>query len=135
MYGQHFQQSMNQPGMVTNSARGQLDKEIFFSFLRLRLRNWSLVTGSAVPSRVSLLIPDSQAECGAYSRNFSRFPRRCPYIPPSTIESVPSLWDHATILRVLPTNGVHCRDFAGIEPVVIEVVPVMSAAFVSPWTN
>ena len=42
---------------------------------RSRLRIWSRETGSAVPSRVSLLILHTQAESGAYSRDSSRFPR------------------------------------------------------------
>ena len=58
------------------------------------LRIWSRETGSAVPSRVSLFILHTQAESGAYLRDSSRVPRRCPYIyfkPPYAIGSVPSL--------------------------------------------
>ena len=44
-------------GKVANPARGQLNKKnVFFSCLRSRLRIWSRETGSAAPSRVSLLI-------------------------------------------------------------------------------
>ena len=56
LYGQHFQHSMEQPGMVTSLARGQLNKENEFLCLRSRPRIWSHETGSAVPSRVSLLV-------------------------------------------------------------------------------
>ncbi|CAM9418616.1 unnamed protein product [Ascophyllum nodosum] len=42
----------------------------FFVFLRSRLRIWSRETGSAVPSRVSLLILHTQAESGAYLTGF-----------------------------------------------------------------
>ena len=48
----------DQPGKVANPARGQLaeqEKEII-PCPRSRLRIWSCETGSAVPSRVSLLI-------------------------------------------------------------------------------
>ena len=41
---------------------------------------WSRETGSVVPSRASPLILHTRAESGAYSRDYSRFPRRCPNI-------------------------------------------------------
>ena len=48
---------MGQPaGKVTSPARGQLNRENIFPCLRACLRIWSRETGSAVPSRVSLLI-------------------------------------------------------------------------------
>ena len=56
MYGHHIQQSMDQPGKVANPARGQLNREKIFPCPRACLRIWSRETGSAVPSRVSLLI-------------------------------------------------------------------------------
>ena len=48
----------DQPGKVANPARGQLNREneYLFPCPRSRLRIWSRETGSAVPSRVSLLI-------------------------------------------------------------------------------
>ena len=45
-----FSKGKDQPGKVANPARGQLDRE------NVRLRIWSRETGSAVLSRVSLLI-------------------------------------------------------------------------------
>ena len=47
---------MDQPGKVANPARGQLNREKIFPCPRACLRIWSRETGSAVPSRVSLLI-------------------------------------------------------------------------------
>ena len=48
---------MDQPGKVANPARrGQLNREKIVSCPRACLRIWSRETGSAVPSRVSLLI-------------------------------------------------------------------------------
>ena len=48
---------MNQPVKVANPARGQLNRENrLFPCPRACLRIWSRETGSAVPSRVSLLI-------------------------------------------------------------------------------
>ena len=52
-----YSKGKDQPGTVTNPARGQLNREkCFFPCPRSRLRIWSRETGSAVPSRVSLLI-------------------------------------------------------------------------------
>ena len=51
-----YSKSMDQPGEVANPARGQLNKEkIIFLCPRSRLKTWSRETGSAVPSRISLL--------------------------------------------------------------------------------
>ena len=48
---------MDQPGKVANPARGQLNRGNEYSTgPRTCLRIWSRETGSAVPSRVSLLI-------------------------------------------------------------------------------
>ena len=51
-----------------------------FSCPRSRLGIWSREMGSAVSSRVSLLIRHLQAESGAHSPDSSRFPRRRPFI-------------------------------------------------------
>ena len=51
-----YSKGKDQSGKVANPARGQLDKDFFFPHLRSRLRIWSYETGSAVPSRISLLI-------------------------------------------------------------------------------
>ena len=59
MYGHTYSKSMDQPGKVANSARGQLNRkenEYFPIRVRSRLRILSRETGSAVPSRVTLLI-------------------------------------------------------------------------------
>ena len=76
------------------------------------LRIWSSETGSAVPSRISLLILHTQAESGAYLRDSSRVPRRRPFIyikPPYAIGSVPSLSGHAfaSRWRLLPRVRRH----------------------------
>ena len=67
---------MDQPGKVTNPARGQLNRENKYSPGRKCLRIWSRETGSAVPSRGSLFILYTQAESGAYLRDSSRFHKR-----------------------------------------------------------
>ena len=52
-----YSKSMDQTGKVTSPARGQLDSEkLIFPYPRSHLRIRSRETGSAVPSRVSLLI-------------------------------------------------------------------------------
>ena len=47
---------MDQPGKVANPARGQLNRENKIPLSPCVLRIWSREMGSAVPSRVSLLI-------------------------------------------------------------------------------
>ena len=56
--------SMDQPGKVADPARGQLNREndYFPVCPRSRLRIWSRETGSAVPSRASLVISITQAD-------------------------------------------------------------------------
>ena len=73
---------MDQPGEVTNPARGQLNmqNEYFPVYPRSRLRIRSRETRSAVPSRFSLLILQTHAEPGAYSRDFSRFTWRGSFV-------------------------------------------------------
>ena len=58
VHGHHVYQSMDQPSKVANPTinSGQLNKEKIFPCPRACLRTWSRETGSAVPSRVSLLI-------------------------------------------------------------------------------
>ena len=95
MYDQPFQRSMAQPDMVANPAvRGQLNREKHIislsSFAPENLL--SSETGSAVPSRVSLLVPHTQFESGAYSRIPPAFRNGVHInIPPTAIGSVSSL--------------------------------------------
>ena len=52
-----YSKSKDQPGKVANSARRQLNREKYlFPCPRSRLRICSVETGSAIPSRASLLI-------------------------------------------------------------------------------
>ena len=90
---------------------------------------WSRDAGSAVPSRVGLLILHTQTESGAYSQDFSRFPRRRPFIylnrHPASCQS------RVYQVTLLRTDGVHCRESVGTGPEVLKVVPVTGAAFSS----
>ena len=82
--------------------------KLIFPCPRTCLRIWSRETGSAVPSRVSLLILHTQAESCAYLRDSSRVPRRRPFMkPPYAIGSVPSLTGHAIAYRWRSLPRVH----------------------------
>ena len=76
MYGQHFQQSMDQPGMVANPVRGELNSENNFSLSLFALEKLASRDrfGRPVPRQ------PPQVESGAYSRDSSRLTRRCPHI-------------------------------------------------------
>ena len=93
---------------------------------RSRLRNWSRETGSAVPSRVSLLILHTQAEYGAYLRNSSRFPRWRQFVYLNRL--TPSGQSRVYRVTQLRTDGVRCRKSASTGPVNVKVVPVRGAA-------
>ena len=75
MYGHTYSKSMDQSNKVANPARGQLNREnIFLSAFAPE----NLVSrdgfGSPVPRQPGHL--HTQAESGAYLRDFSRVPRR-----------------------------------------------------------
>ena len=101
--------------------------ELTFPCTRSRLRVWSPETGSAVPSRVSLLILHTQAESGAYSRDSSRFPSRRPFIYLN--RHTPSGLSRVYQVTQMRTDGVHRRESAGTGPVNLKVVPVTGAIF------
>ena len=59
MYCHTYSKSTDEPAKVANPVRGQLNREneyFIFPCPRSRLIIWSRETGSAIPSRVSLLI-------------------------------------------------------------------------------
>ena len=64
VYDEHFLQSMDQPGIFANPARGKLNREniLIFPCPRWRLRLWSHEMGLAVQPRVCPLIDHTQAE-------------------------------------------------------------------------
>ena len=72
----------NQPGKVANPACGQLAEQgkWIIPCPRSRLRILSRDTGSAVPSRVGLLISILQTESCDYLRDASRSPLQRPFI-------------------------------------------------------
>ena len=112
---------MDQPGKVASPARGQLNRENSFFPPRLRLKNSSRETGSAVPSRVSLLI------------SILRLNLVLTYgIPPEFRGGVhililnrhtPSGQFRVYRVTQLLTDGFHRRESAGTGPVNLKVVP------------
>ena len=97
-----YSKSMDQPGKVASPARGQPNRESKYSLSAFAPEN--LVSrdgfGSPVPRQPAHLY--TQAESGAYLRDFSRIPWRRLFIyfkPPYTIGSVPSLSGHAIAYR------------------------------------
>ena len=90
---------------------------------------WSRETGSAVPSRVSLLISiHTLAESGAYLRDSSRVPRRRGvHLYRHTPSDQSRVYLRVTQLR---TDGVHCRESASTGPVNLKVI---NSKRVLPW--
>ena len=103
IYGHTHSKSMDQPGMVANPARGQLNRgNMNISLSAFAPEN--LISrdgfGSPVPRQPAHL--HTQAESGAYLRDSSRVSRRRPYIylkPPYATGPVPSLSGHAIAYR------------------------------------
>ena len=130
MYGHHitYSKSMDQPGKVTNPARGQLNRENEYGVFpcpRSCLRIWSRETGSAVPSRVliSMLRLNLVLTYGI-PPEFRGGVHFFFFKPPYAIGSVPSLSGHAIAYRWRPLPRVR-RDWAG--------KPKGSSERVLPW--
>ena len=134
-YSHAYSKSMDQPGKVANPARGQLNKENkHFSLCpRSRLGIWSRETGSAVPSRVRLLI------------SILRLNLVLTYgIPPEFRGGVylfilnrhtPSGQSRVYRVTQLRTDSIHCRESAGTGPVNLKLVPNECCLGRSPWTK
>ena len=95
---------VDQPGKVTNPARGQLNRENehFPVRVRSRLRIRSRETGSTVPSRASLLISIPRLNLVLIYEIPPEVLGGVPFIyskPPYAIGSVPRLSDHANAYR------------------------------------
>ena len=79
MYGHHIYRSMNQPGKVTNPARGQLNRENNIPLSPCVPENLVSRDGFSRPVPRQPAHLHTQAESGAYLRDSSRVPRRRPY--------------------------------------------------------
>ena len=72
--------SKNQPGKVANPARGQLKRENEYFPVPVLPENLVSLDEFGRPVARQLAHLYTQAESGAYLRDFSRFPRRRPFI-------------------------------------------------------
>ena len=84
---------MDQPGKVANPACGQLNRKNEISLFVFALENLVSRDGFDSPTPRQPAHLHTQAESGAYLRDSSRVPWRCPFIyfkPPYAIGSVPS---------------------------------------------
>ena len=120
---------MDQPGKVANPARGQLITKMNISLSPFAPENLVSLDGfgSPVPRHPAHL--HTQAEFGAFFTYG---------IPPAFrggvhlfIENRHTPSGQSRVYRVtqLRTDGVHCRESAGIGPVNLKVVPATGAAF------
>ena len=131
MYGHAYSKSKDQPGKVANPAAGDQLNISLSPFAPENLVSRDGFDSRPVPRQPAHL--QTQAESGAYLRDFSRVPRRRPfiYLNRHTPSSQPRVY-RVTHLR---TDGVHCREFAGTGPVNLNVVSNGCCLGRSPWTN
>ena len=97
-----YSKGKDQPDKFANRARGQLNRENhFFPYPRSRLRIWSRETGSAVPSRVGLLISILRLDLVLTYGILPSSAAASTHLikPPYTIGPVPSLSGHASAYR------------------------------------
>ena len=98
----HSKSSIDQPGKVANPARGQLNRKSGNSLSAFVPENFVSRDGFRSPFPRQPAHLHTHAESGAYLRDFSRVPRRRPFIylkPPYAIGSVPNLSGHAIAYR------------------------------------
>ena len=82
---------MDQPGKVANPARGQLNREKNIPLSPCVPENLVSRDGFSRPVPRQSAHLHTQVESGAYLRDSSRVPRRCPFMKPPYASSVPSL--------------------------------------------
>ena len=115
-----YSKGKDQPGEVANPARGQLNRENIFYLSPFAPE--SLVSrdvfGIPVPRQPANL--HTQAESGAYLRDSSRIPRRRLFIYLN--RHTPSGQSRVYRVTQLRTDGVHCRESAGIGPVNLKAI-------------
>ena len=76
---------MNQPGKVANPARGQLNRENNIPLSPCVPENLVSRDGFSRPVPRQPAHLHTQAESGAYLRDYSRVPRRRPFMPYATV--------------------------------------------------
>ena len=126
-------QGKDQPGKIANPARGQLNR-IFF--LPVLVRAWEFGLARQVwQSRLASACssPYSDWIWCLPIRDSSRLPRRHPYF--YLHRHTPSGQSRVYRVTQLRTDGVHCRESAGIGPLTLKIVPNGCWLGRSPWTN
>ena len=101
---------MDQPGKIANPARGQQNRENYFSLFAFAPEDLVSRDGFGSPTPRQPAHLHTQAESRAYLRDSSRVPRRRPIIylkPPYAIGSIPSLSGHANAYRWRSLPRVH----------------------------
>ena len=135
MHGQLIQQSMYRidrvcvPILIVVSWTGK----VIFRCPRSRLKSWSRETGSAVPSRVGLLI-------SVLGLNLALTYEISPGFHGGVHlfilnRHTPSGQSRLYWVTQMRTDGVHCRESAGTGPVNLKAVPNECCLGRSPWTN
>ena len=79
MYGHTYSKNRNQPGKVAHPARGQLNRKNNVSLSPFTPENLVSRGGFGSPILRQPAHLHTQAESGAYLRDFSRVPRRRPF--------------------------------------------------------
>ena len=103
-----YSKSMDQPGKVANPARGQLNRENNIPLSPCVPENLVSRDGFSRPVPRQPAHFHTQAESRASLRDYSRVPRRRPFMkPPYAIGSVPSLSGHAIAYRWRSLPRVH----------------------------
>ena len=126
MYGHTYSKSKDQSGKVVSPTRISWTGKTLLPCPRSCMRIWSCETGSAVPSRVSLLISilrlnlvltygiPTEFRGGIHTFILNRH--------------TPSGQTRVYRVTRFRTDGVHCRESAGTGPVNLKVVSRMGAA-------
>ena len=120
MYGEHVQQRMHQPGMVTNLACGQLNRKNVFFPVHVRARRFR----PSGPASTRLFSPLRVIRCLLFNG-----------LPPAFRGGVhvyrqpPPGQTRFYRFVQLRADGAHCRESAGTGPVVLKGVPVTGDSF------
>ena len=109
--------------------------KLIFPRPRSRLRIWSRETGSAVPSRISVLISILRLNLVCTYYGIRPDFRGGVHIYISKPPYAPSGQSRVYRIMQLRTDGIHCREFAGIGSVNLKVDPINGCCLGrSPWT-